>query len=170
MRISPKYYPELQRRRQAVGCVERTAGTCRCVSRTLRFQFVLLAMGLALGCGRGPDIQRAIVSGKVSYRGQPIAKGSIRFVPVKGTQGPQAGAEIKDGVYRVDASGGVPVGTLKVEVQAFRQMATHPNGSSPLRGHGGGLQQYLPDQYNRQSSLEVHVEGTGEQTRDFDLK
>jgi hypothetical protein len=130
----------------------------------------IVGLGLLPGCGHGPDIQRAIVSGKVSYRGQPIAKGAILFVPVKGTQGPQAGAEIKDGVYQVDASGGVPVGTLKVEVQAFRQMAANQNTSSPLRGHGGGFQQYLPDQYNRQSTVEVTLDGKGEQTRDFDLK
>jgi hypothetical protein len=49
-------------------------------------------------------------------------------------------------------------------------VAATPNQSSPLRGHGGGWQQYLPDQYNRQSTMEVTIKDTGEQTKDFQLK
>ncbi len=131
---------------------------------------LLIGLGLLLGCGRGSEIQRAIISGKVSYQGQPIAKGTIRFVPVKGTPGPQAGAEIKEGAYRVDASGGAPVGTLQVEIQAFRETAARPNLPAPLREQGGGWQQYLPPQYNRESTMEVTVNGTGEQTQNFNLK
>jgi hypothetical protein len=130
----------------------------------------MVALWLLAGCGRGSDIPRAIISGEVSYQGHPIARGAIRFVPVKGTQGPQAGAEIKDGAYLVNASGGVPLGTHRVEIQAFREKAAKRNLPAPLREHGGGWQQYLPPQYNLQSQLEVTLDETGGRTRDFELK
>jgi hypothetical protein len=136
-----------------------------CDSRIL----LLIGLALLLGCGRGSQIQRAIVSGKVLYQGQPIADGSILFVPAKGTEGPQAGAQITDGAYRVTAGGGVPVGTHRVEVQAYRLV---PNARSrPTAPEDRmGKQQYLPEQYNNKSTLDATIDGPGEQTRDFDLK
>ena len=129
---------------------------------------LLLGLGLLLGCGHGSEIQRVIVAGKVSYQGQPIADGSILFVPARGTKGPQAGAQIADGAYRVTAGGGVPVGMHRVEIQAYRA-ATGTNRPAPLQDRQG-KQQYLPEQYNYKSTLEATIDSTGEQTRDFDLK
>jgi hypothetical protein len=130
---------------------------------------LLIAFLLLLGCGRGSQIQRAIVSGKVLYQGQPIADGSILFVPTMGTRGPQAGAQIADGAFRVTAGGGVPVGTHRVKIQAYRRAPSANTRPAALQDRQG-KQQYLPEQYNRQSMLEVTVEGTGGQIRNFDLK
>ncbi len=132
----------------------------------------IIGLGLLMGCGHGSEIPRASVSGKVSYQGQPIADGTIRFVPIKGTKGPVAGAEIKDGVYQVVVAGGVPLGTHRVEIQAFQTLAQ--DSSQPRRpGRIGDLpakRQYLPTQYNRQSTLEATIDSKGEKIQDFDLK
>ncbi len=128
---------------------------------------LLIGLGLIAGCGHGPEFQRAIVSGRVSYQGRPVADGTIRFVPVKGTKGPAAIARIEDGDYTVTLHEGVPVGTHRVEIEAFRPVAPpavpHPRDRQ-------AKQQYLPRQYNRESTLEVTIDGEGKQTYDFDLK
>lgn len=127
---------------------------------------VFIALGLLLGCK--PELQRVIVSGKVTYQGQPVADGSILLVPVKGTKGPQAGAQITDGLYRVTAGGGVPMGTHHVEIRAYRP-ASGAKRPAPLQDRQG-KQQYLPEEYNDKSTLEATVDRGGEQTQDFDLK
>jgi hypothetical protein len=159
------YHAKTQRHKEHVRRVKRTIDTHRCVSLAL----LLIGPSLLLGCGRGSQIQRTIVAGKVLYQGQPIADGSILFVPTKGTGGPQAGAQITDGAYRVTAGGGVPVGTHRVEIEAYRFVpSSRPRPTTPEERMG--KQQYLPEQYNNKSTLEATIDGTGEQTRDFDLK
>ena len=131
-----------------------------------------VALLLLSGCGdSGPD--KAIVSGKVSYRGEPVRDGRIRFVPIEGTKGPASGAVIRDGSYAAKAIGGVPLGKLRVEIKAYRQ----PSSASRREGPTGPdlvlktetLVQYLPPKYNRQSELTVTLEAGGQQTRDFEL-
>ena len=133
------------------------------------FWLLLIGLGLAAGCGRGSDIQRAIVSGHVTYQGKPIPMGIIRFVPDKGTKGPAAWTEIKDGNYVIDLHGGVPVGAHRVEIEAFELL----NPSSALSHRPTDMQpmrQYLPDKYNRETTLQTTIESTGKQNRDFKLE
>ena len=68
----------------------------------------------AVGCGRSSSLEKAIVSGKVTYQGRPVDQGMIRFVPTKETKGPAAAAMIVQGEYTVKAAGGVPVGTHQI--------------------------------------------------------
>lgn len=127
------------------------------------------------GCRHEPA--RTIVSGTVTYQGQPVDRGEIRFVPTKGSTGPVCTADIAGGRYRADFHGGVIVGTARVEVFAFRfdkQHPGHPANEEPL---GGGPLvdspphvQYLPARYNIQSQLETTVPRQGaEVSRDFSL-
>jgi hypothetical protein len=136
---------------------------------------VLLLAGCAMsavspfGCGPSDGIKRVVISGKVSYQGQPVTDGLIVFVPAKGTKGPTASATIRDGTYTVVAAGGVPTGTHCVEIQAYRPVAAPPNRPAS-RQDMAAKQQYLPEQYNRQSTLEATVDAKGGNTQDFDLK
>ena len=128
---------------------------------------LLTLLATAGGCGAADDgPERAIVTGKVSYDGRPVENGEIRFVPADGTTGPVSGGPIRDGMYRAEGRGGVPLGTHRVEIQAFRpdpQAAVDPlSGDRPA-------EQYLPEKYNRNSTLEATVEAGGEQTIDFNL-
>jgi len=66
--------------------------------------FALLC-GLVAGCG---DEKTYRVSGKVTFKGQPIPAGMIYFTPdkAKGNAGSGGYAPIKDGSYDTDAPGG----------------------------------------------------------------
>ena len=72
----------------------------------MRWVALCLLVTTVIGCGRG-GLQRVIVSGRVTYQGEAIANGEIRFVPTKGTQGPVSGGTIIEGVYTADGLGGV---------------------------------------------------------------
>src|SRR5688572_29535122 len=90
--------------------------------------FVLLAcviLAQLAGCGANEGPQRVIVQGKVAFEGQPVANGQILFYPTGDTRGPVSGGPIKDGQYVAKARGGVPIGTHRVEITAFRA----PTGS-----------------------------------------
>jgi hypothetical protein len=128
----------------------------------------LIGLVLLAGCGRSSDIQRVIVSGKVSYQGQPIADGAILFTPVKGTKGPAAAARIENGAYQAAIAGGVPVGTHRVEVLAFRA-SSGSSQSSGSQVFQMAKEQFLPKQYNRESTLTATVDDNGKQTKDFEL-
>jgi hypothetical protein len=64
-----------------------------------------LLCAAALGCGGGNSHR---VSGKVTFKGQPIPAGMIYFMPdeSKGNTGPTGYADIKDGEYDTSAEGG----------------------------------------------------------------
>ena len=125
------------------------------------------------GCGSdGP--QRMPVVGKVTYRGEPVKMGEIRFLPIKDTKTPMWGASIVDGQFVADGKGGVPVGTHRVEILGWR---AKPGASRSATNLPPGLnsrktpqQQYLPAKYNSQSELEISIEpGSGKVVRDFAL-
>jgi hypothetical protein len=60
---------------------------------------------LLLGCGGETTYH---LSGKVTFKGQPIPSGKIYFIPdtTKGNKGPTGYADIKDGNYDTAAKGG----------------------------------------------------------------
>jgi len=74
-----------------------------------------------LGCGeRGP--QRYHVSGTVTYKGEPVAFGSIVFQPdqSRGNSGPYGAASIKDGKFDTQIDGHGPIGGPHlVMIEAF---------------------------------------------------
>ena len=92
-------------------------------TRRSRHRFPILAAGIGLllpACGDSNDAfgKRYAVSGRVTYNGQPLAKGAIAFVPEKG-----AGATgvIEDGAYALSTEGdrdGALPGKYKVTVSA----------------------------------------------------
>jgi hypothetical protein len=125
-----------------------------------------LALALAAGCGKdGPE--RAVVRGRVTYQGQPVAHGHIRFLPEEGAIAPPTGAVITDGRYSADAQGGVPVGTHRVEIEAFRAA---PKPGDDVDVNVPPPPQYLPPRFNRASELQLTVPaGGGAITKDFDL-
>ena len=60
---------------------------------------------IIVGCGSdGP--QRTVISGNVTYRGEPIPEGSITFAAKDSSTRTSMAAAIEDGEYRLDALGG----------------------------------------------------------------
>jgi hypothetical protein len=140
------------------------------VSRILLF--CLLTTALLTGCRRSDDLEVSKVTGTVTYQGKPIPDGEVRFVPTGQTKGPASAGTIRDGKYEVVARGGVPVGTHRVEVRAFR-VKVDPRAAQDLPGMaaGGPKEQYLPAKFNDASNRTITVEsGQKTATKDFDLK
>ena len=84
----------------------------------------LLAAALMVqgGCGPGNGLNLATVSGKVTYKGEPVKNGTVFFMPdeSKGTVGPPAvGSITADGTYVLStetAGDGVIIGLHKVGI------------------------------------------------------
>ena len=103
------------------------------------------------GCGASDLVK---VAGTVTYEGQLLDKGQIRFVPVQDTKGPTSGATIEQGKYRVSNRGGLLPGTYRVEIRAY-----HVDASEDLPQDGGPpwREQYIPASYNDESELTVTI-------------
>jgi len=131
-----------------------------------------LLLFIPSGCGRdGPE--RVIVSGTVTYQGQPLEEGRIRFVPNKETKAPISGGFVRDGKYAVDSKGGVPVGTHKISIEAHRVDPNYKGPTNPPPDdieNRPPIQQYLPAKYNALTELEITIEpGSSKITEDFNL-
>ena len=139
-----------------------------------RLNLFLLLLAAIISCGK-PGPQRAIVSGTVKYRGEPIESGMIRFVPLEKGAGPMAGALIEGGKYEVNALGGVPVGRCRVEIKSRKAVPSNSAAKNPPDVEGLELirdatVQLIPEKYNTKSRLEVTIAAEGEVTHDFDLR
>lgn len=132
----------------------------------MKICLTLLGFLVLSGCGRRSELEKVVVHGTVTREGGPMAKGRITLFPLGDTKGPVSGAEIKQGVYRIDIHGGVPVGKHRVafhevEVDAKRDPSLPP----PLVENN-----ILPPKFNDQSKLEFEVpSGSRTIERDFDL-
>ena len=120
---------------------------------------------LFVGCGRGDGLKRVRVHGSVTYQGQPVMDGQIRFYPESGTEGPLTIAKIVDGKYSHNANGGVPAGTHRIHFHAW-----DPNLPIPLGPTDPGRPQLLPPQDNKDSEMMFEIEyQRGWLTKDFEL-
>lgn len=140
-------------------------------SKLLSFAAFTLGIVAVCGCGSSSGPERVPLSGTVTYQGQPVEKGEIRFLPIEGTTASPSGATINAGKYEVTARGGVPVGKFKVAITAFK---TNPKPSAAKqKGIMGGadLIQYLPPKYNDESLLSITVDAKeNNKTENFELK
>lgn len=119
------------------------------------------------GCGGVKDaVERVVVTGTVTKDGSPLPDGRITLYPAKGSKGPASGAEIKDGVYKITAKGGVPVGTHRVEIHEFEVKPSIPGRPAELEIKNN----ILPEQFHTKSTVEITVEsGERELVYDFNL-
>ena len=142
--------------------------------RKFKTSFILFTTApcLALLSGCGGVEGRGTVKGTVRFDGEPIAEGSIQFSPTGGNKGPAAGATIENGEYFIPAEKGPPVGLNRVEIRAVRKTGRKV---TPPQTFGGPPQpvdelvQFIPPQYNEQSTLEKDV-AAGQNVFDFDLE
>ena len=124
---------------------------------------------LVVGCGSGGS--PCSVSGEVTFEGQPVVDGNIRFNPVGGTPGPGASAKIKDGKYQIPTDQGMLAGKHVVLITATRSTGRmikieESLGSGPAEREE--IVQYVPDRYNRKREL-TYEATPGENTKDFPL-
>lgn len=140
-------------------------------SQTLR-GFLLLPgvviLLFAAGCNDSDSrMKKVVVRGIVTIDGQPLPRGKIRFYPSGDTKGPVSGAAIKDGAYLALGRGGVPVGSHKVDIRAYRPDKRYAS-QTISDGEGVPSEQYLPERYNVQTTLTATVTDSTS-TLDFEL-
>ena len=120
------------------------------------------------GCGsRGASS----VTGTVSFAGQPVEEGALRFFPVEGTPGDGAGATISQGSYEIAKAARMAAGKYRVSITATRSTGRDIPNPEPMPGEPAMVSevvQYIPEQYNTRTTLQVEL-GAGENRKDFDL-
>lgn len=133
---------------------------------------VLLTSMLCLGCGSGAlPFELVPVKGTVSYKGKPLVKGLVRFIPdTQSADGQVAGkmafANIKDGSYSIPADRGATVGKNRIEILSYRATGkTTQVENSTIEVEV----QFIPEKYNTNSTLSEMVK-RGENVIDFKLE
>lgn len=120
---------------------------------------------VAAGCQQGDGIPRVAVSGAVRFRRQPVEDGQIRFVPEAGLRAPVTIEPIRAGKYDCTCNGGVPIGRHRVEILAWDPKVPEPTGFGQRP-----RPQWIPAEYNRQSTLSIAIDGNADRVvKDFDL-
>jgi hypothetical protein len=123
---------------------------------------LLVLLGIA-GCGGGSAM--GTVNGTVTFDGQPLKQGTVRFVPVDG-KSPTASANVTDGKFTVN----VPTGEMRVEFSApkatGRRTKMYDTPDSPVVEDTVEL---IPERYNVRSELKISVK-KGSQDETFTLK
>jgi hypothetical protein len=124
---------------------------------SIRAQQLLWGCSLLLalaGCG-GDSIERTVVKGKVTFDGQPLATGTILFVPEQGTVGAPVQCKIENGEFssagQTSDKRGAVVGPNKVEITAYKESGKqikNPDGVMEAE-----VIQYIPAKYNTKTEL-----------------
>ncbi len=129
-----------------------------------------------IGCGgkSGLEFKKARVNGMVTYKGEPLEMGKIRFIPDGEVVGGKVAgevvfADIIDGQYSIPEIEGVTVGKNRVEIRSYRSTGRMLDASSEDGKKAEEYEQFLPLIYNAQSKLSVDIK-EGENKRDFDLE
>ena len=123
----------------------------------------LLLIGLAgLVCGGCGGEKTREVTGTVTYRGKPLPRGNVIFVPGRG--GPLAPAPIgPNGAYRVDA----PPGAYRVAVTAMPPLETVA-GQNPEESVGPA-RSLIPERYGNPETSGIAVTVEAETTNQLDI-
>lgn len=131
-------------------------------------------VAIVSGCGRnGPE--RVRISGNITFHGEPVKTGEIRFLPTKGTEGSAEGTLVTDGQYVANGRGGVPVGTYAVRIVAWHDRAPSRDVALPgvlaeKKSSESSRKQLLPAKYKSQSQLEITLApGSRNIVQDFAL-
>jgi hypothetical protein len=115
----------------------------RC-SRWCALLCLFLALDVLVASGCGSNTRN--IRGKITLDGEPVAKGSINFIPKDG-KGATAGGIITDGTYTAD---GVSLGTMRVEIRSGKVV-----GQREVKGPGETdiVKEIIPTLFNEQSNL-----------------
>lgn len=130
-----------------------------------RVTVILLLIGVAAvaGCGKSNSL-----SGAVTYNGEPVHQGSVRFDSSDGS-GPGFGAQVVDGKYSTDK---VRLGKHRVYVRGLQDappMTREQQMDSRKSGNRYGLPvDYIPEDADGNGQT-VEIE-SGANTLDFTLK
>ena len=121
------------------------------------------------GCGGGYEgDQRAEVTGKVTYDGEPVSQGALNLIPL-GHAGNKVSVAIVDGAYTVPEGRGPNFGKYRVEVYYFKPAGVTRVGAPLDDDLASATHQVVPPKFNSQSTLELEV-GAKKVVQDFVLR
>lgn len=132
----------------------------------------LIVLGMiATGCSRGDPFERVIVSGTVTWKGQPLKEGHLHLYPEAGTEAPFSGSMIFDGRYECNNKGGVAVGDYRVEITAYEEVRTPAPPGDTYEREYVNREQFLPAKFNKKTTLKLSLKpGEKRVTQDFILE
>ena len=130
--------------------------------------FGSICMLILNGCGSSSN--RQALEGVVTFEGEPLAQGSIRFRPLAGTPGPTAGSQIREGKFSVAPDQGTFLGKFRVEITATRKTGnTNRSTFAGIEVDEDEYVQFIPARYNLQSELVREVSSGGPNRFEFAL-
>jgi hypothetical protein len=135
--------------------------------------FVCAALGLAVGCtGSGDDLPREAVSGTVTLDNQPLANGSISFMPpVAGGTATSGGSTITNGKFSFPRETGLVPGSYNVAIYASQQSAERTKPAQVGGGKRSELaKELIPAKYNSQTELKSEIKKGGGNDLTFTLQ
>ncbi len=127
---------------------------------TLRIATLLLAVTSLFTLGCGGD-GKHLITGTVTYDGQLVEKGQISFLPVAGDGAPE-GSPIVDGKFEFRAT----PGQKRVEIRGSRAVPPERQTNPEM---GLMYEDFIPAQFNRESTLTTEVGGNSDGDFDFAL-
>ncbi|WP_339736109.1 hypothetical protein [uncultured Gimesia sp.] len=128
--------------------------------RFMLFMILVLPV-VAAGCGSGKTgPKKYAVSGEVTFEGTPLAKGQIIFTGTNEAKRIDV-IDIADGYFK----GELRPGPMKVEIRAFQENSN----LTPSGGPGGFPEQYIPPQYNKETTLTADIKEEGVNELKFEL-
>jgi len=116
-----------------------------------------LLLALVIGCSGDGLVD---ISGTVTFAGESLTEGAISFHPLDDTLAPEGG-QISSGVFQLRC----PPGRYRVEIYASRAKV----GGVELTPGMTPREQFIPAQYNANSSLEVDVSTAGPARFSFEI-
>jgi hypothetical protein len=137
-------------------------------SLTPKALVALLLLGPLLGCKDQNAVGRHVLSGAVTYDGQPVTNGTIELFPTDVSKKP-AGAKIVDGRYEMDRILGPEQGSYQVVILAERSSGRQEPADEGSSEMVDVPMQYIPPIYNTRTKLTVEVIGDQENV-DFALE
>ena len=125
----------------------------------LQIGFTAIVALVSSGCGpAGPE--KYEVSGTVTYAGKPVSSGDVIFIPEDTSLAPEAG-KIVDGRFTALAK----AGKCRVEITALDIGPDTPvMMGSPIASN------YIPEKYNRESTLAIEVKPNDDNVYEFPLE
>jgi hypothetical protein len=138
----------------------------KAISRTM--PLALAAMVFLAGCGDN----RIPIRGIVTFDGKPVDEGSISLEPMDG-QGATTGGKIVGGKYELTGKAAPLPGKMKVRINGMRKTGRKIQGGSLASTTPiviDEIERYIPDVYNRQTTLVCDVSANGPTQIDFSLR
>jgi hypothetical protein len=112
---------------------------------------------LVAGCDSGNKLRP--VSGTVTYKGAPLAHGSVTFLFVD-PPGPAGGALISNGRFEIAAPRGLEPGKYRVQISSPEGVGTR-TPEQIAAGASAPAKERIPPNYNTASQLTIEVTQSG---------